>query len=102
MPQVYAKWNIKADRATIEEMIDDFGFYIQTFASENDDNSDTIDGDTTNCTIGPSSVPGCLCVTMVGYTDNPVLSPGYDEDAAPAFDENGKRTDEAFDFGVMP
>jgi hypothetical protein len=99
MPKVFAKWNIKASKSTIMEMIEDNGFYIQTYETLDDDNSDTVDCDDTNCTIGPSKVKGCVCVTLVGDSDNTVLSPGYDEEQAEAFDEAGQRTDEAFDFG---
>jgi hypothetical protein len=102
MPKVFAKWNVRASHDDIVDMIEDYGFYIQTYDNPNSDNSDTIDCDTTNCSIGPSKVKGCLCVTLVGHTENPILSPGYDDEKAPCFDEAGNQTDEAFDFGVMP
>lgn len=105
MGKVFAKWIVEGTRAEILDMIEDGEFYIQTYETPEDDNSDTLDPADGESKINFTQIKGgrldgCYEVILTGEAKNEVLSPSAPEEQT-CYDENGKEIGEACDFGPV-
>ena len=105
MAQVFAKWIVEGTREEILDMIEDGEFYIQTYETPEDDNSDTLDPADGESKINFTQIKGgrldgCYEVILTGEAKNKVLSPSAPEEHT-CYDEKGKEIGEACDFGIV-
>lgn len=105
----FAKWFVDGTQEQVERMVEEGAFYIQTFQSENDDNSNTIYSDSANteCNqVSGGKLDGSFEVIMKAETTNPVIAPGWNDgvedcEYCRCLDDKGRNTGEAYDWGFL-